>query len=207
MKRKNFEVAAVGESAREYAPRRWPGVTPDVVTPLLQAVVTGLLLAMIATGVLWGVFELAFAQTFGVSFCVSVTLAWFWRLGVVTETLWDVEERTGLDLDRDGVVGRPGPQTVRLEIVRGNHTQYVDIDGLEDSRRLRTLAILALTNRLSERAVNREFGWSRDRWVGVRDGLVERKWAKWDGDPGSTQGIIFTDEGREIMQEVLAHVT
>jgi len=191
-----------------YMPQRWPSVKSDVTTPLLQAVVTAVLLATLITFVLWALFGLNVVKTFGVTICLSLTIAWFWRLGVVTQTLWQVEEKLGVDITGDHVVGKPEPSVVRLEIVQGNRVQYVDIEGLDDLPMLRRFAILGLTNRFNERAVKNELGWTRERWQVVRDRLVERGLVEWNGQQeGSTQGVTLTDEGRETMEQVLKHST
>lgn len=206
MKRKDFDAQAPSLTQREYAPQRWPSVKSDVSVPLLQATITGLMLSVSLTGLLWGVLGLDFTKTFGVTFSLSVVVAWFWRLEVITETLWNVEEATGLDLDRDGTVGKPQP-SVRLEIAQGNRTEFVDIEGLEDTRHLRQFAILGLTNRLNERATKRAFGWPREHWQGVRDRMVDRGLAEWNGQVGSKQGVSLTTQGKETMQQVLEHTT
>lgn len=202
MKRKNFEVATVRENAREYGPKRWPSVVVDVTVPFLQAVITGVFLAMLITGVLWGFLGLDFAKTFGLSVAVSVITAWFWRLGVITETLWDVEEKIGVDLDRDGSVGKPR-LSVRVEIKNDRKTSNVDIEGLETVEELRQFAILGVTNRLNERVVKNQFDWSRDEWQDVRDELIRRELVVWNGRENSTQGVSLTEDGEKVMRAIL----
>jgi len=202
VKRKNLEVETVGRGAVEYAPRRWPSVGSDVSVPLFQAVITGFLLSLLLTGVIWGVFELDLVRTFGITFGVSVIVAWFWRLDVVTQTLWDIEERTGLDLDRDGSVGQPRT-SVRVEIASGNSQQYIDIEGLKTIEDLRQFAILGVTDRLNEREVKKKFGWPREDWQDIRDDLVRRSLLTWNGDDGSTQGVSLTELGERVMRGIL----
>lgn len=174
----------------------------DVFVPFLQAVITGFLVAVCLTGLGWGVFGLNWVRVFWSSLGGGVILAWFWRLGVVTDTLWAVEESMGVDINRDGVVGRPRG-SVRVEIVRGLQTSYVDIEGLETVEELRRFAILGLTGRLNERAVKGAFGWPREDWQAVRDELVQRGLVTWNGREGSTQGVGLTEEGEQVMRAIL----
>ena len=194
--------AEVGPYAREFAPRRWPSVGSDVLVPFLQAIITGFLVAVALTGLGWGVFGLNWVRVFWSSLGAGVVLAWFWRLGVVTQTLWAVEESTGVDINRDGVVGRPRG-AMRVEIVEGAKTSYVEVGGLETAAELRQFAILGVTGRLNERAVKRAFDWPRVFWVSVRDELIRRGLVTWNGGEGSTQGVALTDEGEEVMRAIL----
>jgi len=120
----------------------------------------------------------------------------------VTQTLWDIEERTGLDLDRDGSVGQPRT-SVRVEIASGNSQQYIDIEGLKTIEDLRQFAILGVTDRLNEREVKKKFGWPREDWQDIRDDLVRRSLLTWNGDDGSTQGVSLTELGERVMRGIL----
>jgi len=202
MKRKDFEVLATTASTqREYAPQRWPSVASDVTVPFLQALITGLFIAVLITGIFWGFIGLDFTKTFALSVAVSVITAWFWRMDVVTQTLWNIEDIIGKDITGDKIVGKP--PAVHLEITRGNKTEFAEIDGIGDHQRLRKFAILALTNRLNERMTHTEFGWTRDHWQGVRDDMISRQWATWKG---GTDSIRLTEQGKENMREILKEV-
>jgi hypothetical protein len=202
MKRRDFDVPVREAYEREYAPRRWPSPRSDVATPLGQAVITALVVTVAPAWMFSREFDWQFWPTFGLLFSVVLALAWLWRLGVITDTLWVVEEATGLDIDRDGSVGRPRP-SVRVEIASGNSQQYVDIEGLETVEALRMFAILGVTDRLNERAVKSQFGWSREDWQETRDELVHRELLVWNGDPGSTQGVSLTGTGEKVMRAIL----
>jgi hypothetical protein len=128
-------------------------------------------------------------------------------LSLITETLWAIERVLDVDINRDGIRGRPPPAPIRLEIARENHQQFLDIEGLDDVQNLRHLAILALTNRLTERSTNQAFGWSREHWQQVRDQLIQRQLVQWNGPPGTTQGISLTKEGQETMRALLDQVS
>lgn len=206
MRRKDFEAPAQGLGPRDYAPQRWPSVAADVTVPFLQSVITAFMISLVATGIIWGAFGLNFLKTWGITFGIGLVIAWFWRLGVITSTLWHIEEALGRDITGDHVVGKPQP-AVRIEVARENRTEYVDIEQLDDVAALRKFAILGLTNRFNERAVKQAFGWSREHWTEVRDDLVERRWLKWNGPEGSTQGVVLTSSGEAALREILNHTT
>ena len=205
---KNFEVPTTRPTARQYEPQRWPTPKADVATPLLQAVVTAVLISVTITAIVWQITGVNPTPVLATTFCLTLTLTWFWRLGVVTETLWHVEEAIGHDLTGDHVVGKPTPAprpSVRIEVARDNHAEYVDLE-LEDLPELRKFALLGITGRFNERAVKQQFNWSRERWQEVRDDLIARGWVEWNGNDGR-QGVNLTALGEKALREVLAHTT
>jgi len=183
-------------------PRRSLSVAEDVVVPLAQALVSGLMLAVLVTGILWGFLGLDFAKTFMASLGLGLAVSWLWRLDVVTQTLWIAEEFAHVDLDGDGSVGKPR-HAMRVEIAKGLQTSYVDIAGLDTLEELRRFAILGVTGRLNERAVGRAFDWPRADWQAIRDELIRRGLVTWNGREGSTQGVGLTDEGEEVMRAII----
>ena len=205
MQQKHFEVPQA-QPYQAYAPQRWPSVKSDVTVPFLQAVISAALFtALITTGA--SNFYTVHRQTITLIFIATLIIAWFWRLGLMTETLWSIEDKLALDIDRDGYKGPPPPPPLRLEIQQGNRQQILELPGLDDHARLRQFAILCLTNRLTERATKAAFGWPRERYQDVRDKMIDRGFAEWNGLPGTTQGVSLTREGRDVMQTVLDHVT
>ncbi len=197
---KTYDAVTGKQRVTTLTPRRPLSVVEDFTVPLLQAGVSGFLLALLAAGVLWGFFGLEFLPVFLVSLSVGVIAAWFWRLDVASATLWQVEEFFGKDLNRDSVVGRP--QTVRLEIATPAGQRIIDMDGLASSD-LRRFAVMALTGRLNERHVKAQFGWPQETWNELRDNLIARGVLRWKGRPGSTAGVVLTEDGMAMMRQVL----
>lgn len=209
MKSKNFEVPT--PTFRPAAPQRWPSVTSDVTVPFLQAAITGLVVALLFTIIVWGCFGYQLQEaldvstirggfsTFAVTFAVSLTFAWFNRLGVITRTLHIVEEAIGYDLNRDGSIGTP--TTVRIEIATERGQQIMDIEGLKGEDELRQFAILAATNRLTERNVKKAFNWPRESWQDTRDNLIHRGILQ--AGNGATAKATLSTEGQEIMRAIL----
>ena len=205
MKRKNFEVATPRETARDYEPQRWPSPRSDVVTPLLQALITALVLTAVPGGVLWRETNLSFGLAVALTFSIVLALAWLWRLGVITDTLWRIEEATGIDITRDKKIGKP--RSIQLDITNGNSQQIMEIEGIGTPDELRKLAILAVTHRLNERAAMKEFNWSRTQWTTARDELITRRLVTWNGDNGTTQGVDLTKDGEDVMRAILDNVS
>lgn len=198
-------MAVPGDVVREQAPQRWPSLTSDVVTPLLQAVITALVVFVMPSIVMQRWRDWDFVITFASLFGTALALAWFWRMGVITETLWAIEEATGLDINRDSSVGKPR-SSVHVEITSGNSQRRIDIKGLETVEDLRKLAILGVTDRLNERQAKHKFGWTREEWQETRDELIHRELVAWNGRDGSKQGVSLTEVGEKVMRAILDDV-
>ena len=77
----------------------------DVAVPFLQALMSALVVGILAAGLaLWFAWSWKLVLVLG---STTLALAWFWRLGIADSLLWQVESVFGLDLDRDGQVGTP----------------------------------------------------------------------------------------------------
>ena len=110
------------------------------------------------------------------------------------------EERYRVDIDRDGYIGTPPPQTVRLEITSraGTRTSLWDTGvPLETARRFATAALRGDT---SVRAMDAARV-SRDDVEKIRQALFEYGWARWKNGY-SNQGWELTDEGADVMRAV-----
>lgn len=191
---------------REYAPQRWPSPRSDVVTPLLQALITALVVSIMPAVVMHRWQDWDPMLTFTALFGIALALSWFWRMGVITDTLWAVEDAIGHDIDRDGSVGRPRP-SVHVEIANGNSQQRIDIEGLETVEDLRKLAVLGVTARLNERNATKQLSWTRQEWQDTRDELIRRGLVTWNGEEGSTQGVSLTEIGEKVMRAILDDTT
>jgi len=202
MKRYNDTHAITRQPTTISTPHRPLSVEGDVAVPLLQSLVCGVLLAVLATGITWGFFGLPAAPVFLVSLSVGVMASWFWRLGVISETLWSIEEFAGVDIDGDGITGQP--HVIRIEQETRTGQQIYELGGIA-SQDIREFAIVALTGRLNERVVCKKFALSQGDWNGLRDNLITRGVLRWKGAPNSTAGVILTDNGAALMTSVLDH--
>lgn len=93
-------------------PARTPTIQGDVVVPLGQAVVSGVIVAAIAT---FGTIRFSCPWWVPIFAGVSVTgIIWWWRMNDLSGLLRRAERYIGKDLDGDGVVGEPPEIVVRI---------------------------------------------------------------------------------------------
>jgi hypothetical protein len=94
----------------------------DVIVPLLQAIITGFLTAIIASiSLSFLVKGLPWYSGMVVGMIVT-GLAWGMFLGSSKDTLWIIEEITGRDIDGDGYTGQPSAPVRKWE----TNSQIVD---------------------------------------------------------------------------------
>ena len=181
-------------------PVRDPALSSDFVLPLLQSVVTGVLVgALVALsgvgGGGWRVFWLAFLAV--------ALLAWFWTLSVAREALWRLESVLQKDIDGDGAVGVPERPVVRVEVEAGSHLALIDFHGLTDMAQLQTFARLALEGDLNERAVKGALELARPEWQALRDDLLSRGLLAWNVANSRKHGVALTRRGADVLNGVL----
>lgn len=95
-----------GQSQDIYDPRRAPSVQSDVAVPLLQAVVSAIVVGLLIAGILW-LLDMrgdVIGQAFVIVACSVLVIMWFYRLGWVEKTIERVETLSGVDLNGDGYV-------------------------------------------------------------------------------------------------------
>ena len=199
---KTYKSEASRQLMSTATPHRPLSVESDVIVPLLQALVSGLVLTVISTGVLWGFIGLDFAMVFWVSLICGVAVAWLWRLGVADEALWVIEEFLDVDINQDSIKGKPS--VVRLEQVTPTGLKVYELAGIP-SESLQDFAVVALTGRLNERLVEHKFGLKQAGWNELRDNLIGRGVLRWKGAPNSTGGVMLTDDGVALMSNVVNH--
>ena len=107
-------------------PARQLSLEADFAVPALQATFTGLVVGTAAGAGAWTLLgiDLDRAWAFAVTFCIAA--AWLWRLNVTTSTLQRVESFVGVDLDGDGLQGKPSGHIVALNPYQGQQEQRRD---------------------------------------------------------------------------------
>lgn len=156
----------------EYNPKRNIRRESDVQVPFQQTLITAvlvstaltiapLMLIYIVDGVWlhWGVpifYVLPFAFAFWIMvFCVAAVISWFHYEQRIYDTIWRLENITGLDFNNDGVVGDPGrfpalpfrqiPRTKNSGTQRETHDMLRAIgDSQVDEMYWQTFAVLVL---------------------------------------------------------------
>jgi hypothetical protein len=177
----------------------------DLLVPLGQAVITGALLAGVVVYIaarrdydgdlltLWA----------GVGLPAS-TLVWLVLLFDSRRLLRVVETLTGLDLDRDGHVGKPKERVVIVNAARGQVEAAQRENAQRQSQFARWVAQLP-TRGTAARTWERELG--RETYQEWRDSLIRLGWAKWnslraDGTPNERKGWTLVLPAAEILRRV-----
>ena len=118
------KVLQSGNSYERKAPARVGDLRSDLFLPLGQAIVTALV-GTIVGGILGG-WRLGIVVG-----GVMLATTWLLLLWDHRRAMWVVEYVTGHDLDRDGTVGEPDPQRVRVELVEnhraGRRIRFLDL--------------------------------------------------------------------------------
>ncbi len=86
-----------------------PTVESNVLVPLAQAAITGVLGGVAVGLVGYALLGLPVEVVAPVAIFVLIAVAWGWRLWSCDQTLWRTETRLGVDLNHDGSVGKPEP--------------------------------------------------------------------------------------------------
>jgi len=120
-------------SNRSWTPRRAPEVAYDYSVPLKRSQTTALIVALLIAFIVLVIdtqlrmldWQTVVKHTllWGVGTFLPVwLLTWFRESKIVQNTLYVVEDFTGLDLNRDGMQGKPN---TRYVLVRGNKQQEI----------------------------------------------------------------------------------
>jgi hypothetical protein len=203
------------QSAYRSTPVRPPEHT-DWTVPLMQAIVTGLLVGLPAGwGVAWLIrrafdVEPVTVVWMGLFFIGSIMLVWLWRLGAYSDLLMKVEEVTGVDLSGDGQVGPPKPPGVDVSVKHEapGHERY-EFDTLPVSSRRGyaglisyARAITQMGESFAERPANECGGYSRAEWIELRDKFLNHGWARWVNEQAPQQGVELTAYGMSILRRI-----
>lgn len=163
-------------------PQRSPDVSSDVIVPFLQAMITALVLGTGLVTLLWGIWALPYWPTWPVATAGILVFAWIWRLAAVSETLWVSENILGLDLDRDGTVGRPVDHD--HIIVAGAGSQLSDSERQQAQKRAQFVQFVRALSTGDTSRERFEGTLGRQRYEEFRDALIGGKLARWV-DPGN----------------------
>ena len=187
-------------------PSREPGFVADVVVPFFQCMVTGLLFSSLVT-FLVGLTDYDGKLTplwVGLMLAVA-TVAWLALLVDSRRLLRVVEKLTGLDLDRDGVVGPPkveeryiplNPSASRQDAARVAQEQERGRVASELAQFVVRLPSLGTDRRTWEPRIG------RDKYTAFRDVLIEMGWSRWRSPRDKRQGWELVLPVREILQRI-----
>jgi len=184
-------------------PARPGSFESDLLVPLAQSAVTGLLVGSVSGGLAWA----AGAPRPGLIGAVAggVVLAAVWMLALVDRRalLWEIETVAGLDLNDDGIVGKP-EEPVRVEIQerQGRTLRFVDLPAKPDQ--IARLAAGVLGGRSFSEAswTGRGRPFSRRQFARLRDEMIRRGLAMWVRPRAHAQGVELTAAGRAVFRRL-----
>jgi hypothetical protein len=190
---------------------RDPAIESDVVTPVLQSIMSGAVGALVAgagavvAGVKtspWAVAALGGAAVLG--------LAWYVLLREHRGLLWEVERITGADIDGDGAVGTPGapestePREVRVEITeRGRNRarmRFVDVPLSDQELESVARAVLVQREAFSQRGLGDIL--SQEQYRATYQAMLDGGLLRFKGK-SARAGVELTGAGRAFLEQYL----
>lgn len=196
MQRARFtSVADAGAFERE-TPARAADLRSDVLVPLCQAGISGLI-----AGALWAGGAWLLGADFWLVFVASAGIfggcAWFILLRDHRRGLWARERREARDLDGDGVVGEPS-RPVLVNPYQGQRARDADKHATE----LAALAdfLYGCEGDTSLRTWEPRIG--RDQYTAWRDALVSSGWASWRQPGNERAGWELSAPADEVVAAI-----
>lgn len=134
-------------------------------------------------------------------------LSWFLVSGKAQGLVTFTENLTRLDLDRDGKVGNAPKQKRTVEVVvkaesDRRHDKRVT---LPDTAEMHNLAMRILDGEQFNEKNAKMCGFSRQKWVELRDVFLDRGWAIWRDEHNHNLGIDILAAGRAALRAALPH--
>lgn len=215
------------QASRE-TPTGFPSMDTHVRIPFRQTLISGLFDAPIGLAVglglglgVAGMADAASQDTFtlaayiliigsggaiggAVAFCWTARGEWPKRRSEYDALLW-IEEITGLDLNGDGEIGEPQPETVKFELHDQSGRPRLIAEFDTDRERFGELArlILVVSEGFSEKTAKKA-GYSRKEWeVKIRDKFIELGAAAWKDKQHHEQGVYLREAGYRILDGLL----
>jgi hypothetical protein len=200
------------ESSRDLAPNtiyfrqepvRKAEMMADVVVPVSRCAISGILTALATVGIN-GLFGLSIPPWLGFSTGTTISaIQWLKYIDKSNELLWKTEQITGVDLNHDGVTGRPShnnhsTQMTKVEVsdVEKRHFRYYNIplDDLE----LQDLAheIVNKCTKFSRRKLAHII--EPERYPDIIDPMLQAGFLRPDGN-----GVEITPSGRAFLKQHL----
>lgn len=199
-------------------PVNLPTLPSHVYVPLLQSLIDGFY--VFPAGVVGGVVIVAVVdgatkiEITGWGFALAglaggAMASFFWagrkwgiHLSFVNSLLWVAEEIFQTDFDGDEEIGQPAAVN-RVEVELRRNGKPWKFESLEISQdRLIKLARAVAGGQSFANRTALDCGIPREEFERLRNKFVDRGWAEWKGEPGSTSGVRLTDEGIDVIGEM-----
>lgn len=171
-----------------------------VVYPLLQSAITGASLGLCASALAWFVGnERPLAIGLLVA-CLAQAITWLVTLSRWHRWVYKLEDVTGMDLNRDGEIGRP-VEPVRVELVgdNGRSTKFIDLPAKEDQLVQLGTGLLQGTPFSEMNWTGRGAAFSKNEFRDIRNEMIRRGLLRWINPNARAQGLELTYPGRAVM--------
>ena len=187
-------------------PARAGNVHSDVLVPLLQSLITGILggslLTLLALAFLTQNTEHAL-YAFGFSFVLITAVVWMGLLDDHKRLLWRVERLVGKDFDGDGVIGDPDRLVVEIHRpgTYEDRTEFIHL-GVGRDRFIEFVRGILSGEPISVArwtGIGKPF--RRGEFESLRSTLMERGILRWRDS--KNHGVEITAEGREILESLI----
>lgn len=183
-------------------PTARPTLEAQVLVPLFQAAVIGLVAGLLTTWLLvdvldavrswWPAAGLLMLATFGLSFVAKV--------GAAEATLWSVERWLNADLSGDGVVGRPEPEAHIVTVIGPGASTLSP----EERKRAKFITFIQGVEATGDGGYDRwEPVLGRDRYLEFRDALLRCGLATWRDPDNHRLGWDLTRSAEQIVKGVM----
>lgn len=202
----NWPAEQAGADLSMSTPVRPAGFVSDLVVPFGQSLITGALLAGLVTFIV-GQTDYAGRLTplwFGLMLAIG-TLSWLALLVDTRKLLRTIEKLSGLDLDRDGSVGKPQERIItvnapaaRLEAAEAAQQREQAETACELAEFVARLPAIGTDARTWEKRIG------RDQYQAFRGVLLEMGWATWNSPQDKRRGWSLVLPVRKILQRITA---
>jgi hypothetical protein len=188
-------------------PARAADLIADLAVPLCQSLVTGALLGGLAVFVLgelapdWEVNRFKIWAGLALGICAVTWGILLWDTRALLRT---AETLTGLDLNRDGVIGKPRERIVIANVGQAQQEAEARANVQRRSEFAQFVAALPVKG-TALRTWEPELG--REAYQEYRDALLRLGWAAWnstkrDGTPNTRRGWELTRPAAEILERI-----
>ncbi len=189
------------QSAYRKTPIRKMELVADVIVPLAQAGVSGLLIGGLSTPLFIAAENVPWYAGIYLG-ALSVGVVWTFRLATSRDSLWIVEELIGSDLDGDGHTGAPPAYGVRTELKKDDGWQFDSLPGQPEA--LHKFATDVSGGETFAERTAFIAGLSRREWAALRDKFVANNWAYWRNPQQPQVGVELLRAGRAVLRSIAA---
>jgi len=175
-------------------PWRKPEFIPDVFVPLTQAIISGVLLAIVISVI--AIFVKSWPSYLGLLvFPIVVGLGWCISM-LNDRGLWIIEKITGRDIDQDN---EPKKRIIEIEVKDGHTRHIAELPGNEEY--LTKFCRLVTAGDSFSEATAQRCGYGVTNFRELRDIFINRRWGFWK-NPDHRQGIELTVSGKQIIRSI-----